>query len=172
MTYDFSVLRGLRKKHGLTINGLSEKCGVSYVALSKLERNQGNPELRTLDRIARALDLPTHHLLALAEGKLPIRAKEQKRKVLGEGQCQWIDLDGTRICLVTAPKGARGNASEMHRNDYEHCYVLDGKLRVQVRGTDYQVGSGEGLVWDCFFDHEYEALQDSQFVCVLSPKRP
>ena len=67
MTYDFAIIRHLRKRLGLTIFGLSEKCGVSYVALSKLERNLGNPELKTLDKIARALGLETHNLLALAE---------------------------------------------------------------------------------------------------------
>lgn len=54
MTYDFTVLRELRKKRKLTIAKLSEMCNVSYVAISKLERNQGNPELKTLDRISRA----------------------------------------------------------------------------------------------------------------------
>ena len=34
MTYDFSILHDLRKTRNMTIADLSEKCGVSYVALS------------------------------------------------------------------------------------------------------------------------------------------
>jgi transcriptional regulator with XRE-family HTH domain len=172
MTYDFTILRTLRKKKGATIGELSQKCGVSYVALSKLERNQGNPELRTLDRISRALGLPTHSLLALAAGKYPVRAKEETRTILEVVDCRFVNLDGTRILFLKAPKGAHGYGPEFHQDDYEHCYVLEGRVRVTIRGTDYDLGPGEGLVWDCLFDHNYEALEKSILIVILIPKRP
>lgn len=172
MPYDFSVLRELRKRRKLTIAQLSELCKVSYVAISKLERSQGNPELKTLDRIAQALDLPTHNLLALAEQKRPTRAKEATCKVLQEGDCRHVDLDGTRIFYITAPKGASGIAPEFHRDDYEHCFVLDGKVRATIRGTPYTLGAGDAIQWDCIFEHNYEVLEDATFIGVLTPKRP
>jgi len=172
MPYDFSVLRELRKRRRLTIARLSELCGVSYVAISKLERNQANPELKTLDRIAQALDLPTHNLLALAEQKRPTRAKATTAKILQTGKCRHVDLGGTRIFYGTAPKGACGVAPEFHRDDYEHCFVLDGKLRASVRGATYTLGPGDALVWDCVFEHNYEVLEDATFIGVLTPKRP
>jgi len=172
MTYDFSVLRELRKRRKLTIARLSELCGVSYVAISKLERNQGNPELKTLDRIAHALDMPTHNLLALAEQKRPTRAKATTAKVLQKGMSRHVDLAGTRIFYVTAPKGACGLSPEFHRDDYEHCFVLDGKVRTNVRGTAYTLGPGDALLWDCIFEHNYEVLEDATFIGVLTPKRP
>jgi len=172
MTYDFSILRELRKKRKLTIAKLSELCGVSYVAISKLERNQGNPELKTLDRISRALQLPTHNLLALAEQKRPIRAEETTCRLLETADCRHVNLDGTRIFVVTAPKGAAGRQAEFHRDDYEHCYVLEGKVKTTVRQTDYTLVPGNGLSWDCIFEHNYEALEDSVFIIVLTPKRP
>ncbi len=172
MTYDFSILRQLRKKRKLTIARLSEMCGVSYVAISKLERSQGNPELKTLDRISEALELPTHNLLALAEQKRPTRAKEATKKVLETGTCRRVNLDGIRIVYITAPKGAHGLEPDFHKDDYEHCYVLSGKVRVTVRGSTYTLGPGDALAWDCFFEHNYEALKDSEFIGVLTPKRP
>lgn len=172
MTYDFSVLRELRKKRGLTISKLSEQCGVSYVALSKLERNQGNPELKTLDRIGRALGMPTHNLLALAEQRHPTHASEKTSKTLGKASCRHVDLDGTRIFCIDAPKGSRGAGTEFHRDDYERCFVLDGKLKITVRGSEYMLGPGEGLCWDCVFEHDFEAVEPSKFITVLTPKRP
>jgi len=172
MTYDFSILRELRKKRQMTIGELSEQCEVSYVALSKLERNQGNPELRTLDRISRALGLPTHNLLALAERKHPVRASEAVCKILDKADCRHVDLDGTRVFCIRAPKGAQGVASEFHDDDYERCFVLDGKVRVTIHGSDYVLKAGQGLCWDCIFEHEYEALEPSTFITILTPKRP
>jgi len=173
MTYDFTILRQLRKKKGLTIANLSELCGVSYVALSKLERNQGNPELKTLDRISRALELPTHNLLALAERKHPVRAKEVRDEPhMEKAKTRHVSLDGVRIIYLEAQKGMAGVAPEMHQDDYEHCYVLKGRVRVTIRGTEHDLGPGEGIVWDCFFDHMYQALEASTFITVLTPKRP
>jgi transcriptional regulator with XRE-family HTH domain len=172
MTYDFSILRELRKKRKLTIAKLSRMSGISYVAISKLERNNANPELKTLDHISEALGLPTHNLLALAEQKRPTRAEEQAQTVLEKAECRHVNLDGIRIFHVTAPKGAHGLQEDFHEDDYEHCFVLEGKVRVTVRGSPYTLGPGDALAWDCFFEHNYEVLEDSQFVAVLTPKRP
>lgn len=172
MTYDFSILRVLRKRRKLTIAQLSKKCGVSYVVLSKLERNLGNPELRTLDRISRALDLPTHNLLALAERKRPAQVQETTSSTLGTGVHRFVNIEGTRIFYVTAPKGATGCGAEYHKDDYEYCYLLKGSLKITIRGSDYTLEAGQALMWDCLFEHNYEALQPSTFIGVLVPKQP
>jgi transcriptional regulator with XRE-family HTH domain len=172
MAYDFSVLRELRKRRNLTINELSSLCGVSYVALSKLERNQGNPELKTLDRISKSLGLASHSLLALAEQQEPMTASERKCLILGKAECRAIDLDGTRLFVVRAHKGAGGDEPSLHRDDYERCFVLEGRVKVTVRGNDYMLRSGEGLMWDSLFDHRYDVQEPSLFIKMLTPKRP
>jgi transcriptional regulator with XRE-family HTH domain len=172
MTYDFSILRVLRKKKGVTIGELSRQSGVSYVALSKLERNQGNPELRTLDRISRALGLATCNFLALAERKHPVQTKEEVRTILDTVTCRFVNLDGTRILYLKAPKGAHGTEPDFLRDDYEFCYVLEGRMKITIRGSDYEVKAGESLVWDCFFDHNFEAMENTDMIIVLVPKRP
>jgi transcriptional regulator with XRE-family HTH domain len=172
MTYDFSILRDLRKRRNLTIAELSEKCGVSYVALSKLERNQANPELKTLDRIAQALRMTTHNFLALADRQRPIQATEQKANILGKATCRFVNLDGTRIFVIRAPKGAVGSEPAFHSDDYERCFVIEGRLKVSVRENEYTLGSGDGLVWDSLYDHAYEAIEATTFIKVLSPKHP
>jgi transcriptional regulator with XRE-family HTH domain len=172
MTYDFSILRELRKRRSMSITALGKKCGVSYVALSKLERNQGNPELKTLDRIALALGIPTHNLLALADQRRPSKAAEQSAKILGKATCRFVNLDGTRIFVIRAPKGSAGSDSAFHSDDYERCFVIEGRLRVVVRENEYTLHAGDGLVWDSVYDHAYEAMEPTTFVKVLSPKHP
>jgi len=171
MAYDFSVLRHVRNRRKLSITSLAKKCGVSYVALSKLERNQGNPELKTLERISRALGMSVHNLLALADQQRPVRAAEQTAKVFGKGTCRYVNLDGTRVFLIKAPKGAAGAEPALHDDDFERCFVLDGRLKVKVRDHEYILGPGDGLCWDSFFDHAYEALEPATFIKVLTPKR-
>ena len=47
-----------REERGLTIIGMSERCGIAKSTLSVLERGKGNPTIETLWAIANALDVP------------------------------------------------------------------------------------------------------------------
>jgi len=171
MTYDFSIIRHLRKKMGLTIYGLSERCGVSYVALSKLERNLGNPELKTLDRIARALSIETHNLLALAEHDRPKIVDSQENVDDNGFVVRNADLAGIRVSFVTAQKGTKGGTVHEHADDYEICLVLSGKLCLHVRDSSYEVNAGQAVRFDCIFEHSYEAVEDTNFIHVIIAKR-
>lgn len=172
MSFDWSVLRRIRKREGMTIHGLSELSGVSYVALSKLERNQANPEFRTIERVSRALGVPTHNLVALAEHRPPYDAREKHKEVAEGFDCRWVAIGKTRVCYVEADAGAAGCAEEFHEHEYEHCYVLSGRVQVTVRDTPYTLKAGEGLGWDSQVDHGYEVLEDATWVTVLTPKQP
>ena len=170
MTYDFSIIRHIRKKLGLTIYGLSEKCGVSYVALSKLERNLGNPELKTLDRIARALGVQTHNLLALAEHDRP-EVVSAEHTLDEHGLNMYRAAFGNIIVShATAAAGSSIDGMHEHRDDYEICFVLKGKVRLVVRNSEYDIVSGQAVRFDCIFEHRYVALEDVEAIHVVTHK--
>ena len=171
MTYDFSIIRHIRKKMGLTIYGLSEKCNVSYVALSKLERNLGNPELKTLDKIARALDMQTHNLLALAEHDRPQIVKAEDSVNEQGFNLNQVEYAGMRIAYVTARAGTAAAAEHRHQDDYEICFILSGKVRLHVRNSVYEIEAGQAVRFDCIFEHRYEVLEDVIFIHILVAKR-
>mgnify|MGYP001837380540 CR=1 FL=1 len=50
--FDFTILRELRKRAGLSIGEVSAESGVSAAVISKLERNRTRAELDTLYRRA------------------------------------------------------------------------------------------------------------------------
>ncbi len=78
--YDFSILRELRKREGLSIAEFSENSGVSASVISKLERNQSVAELETIFRLARVLGLTASDLIALAEKRTAHLASSKKYK--------------------------------------------------------------------------------------------
>jgi len=55
-------IRELRKRQRLSQTELAEKAGVALMTVSRLERGEHDPHVRTLSRIARSLRVP---LLAL-----------------------------------------------------------------------------------------------------------
>ena len=57
---EFVVMQALidaRKDSGMTQKELSEATGISQADISRLEHGNGNPSLRTLQRIAKALKM-------------------------------------------------------------------------------------------------------------------
>lgn len=48
--FDFSVIRTLRLKRGLTAEQLAEKAGTMRVTVAKIEGGCGNPTLETIER--------------------------------------------------------------------------------------------------------------------------
>ncbi len=77
--YNFSVLRDLRKRAGMTIADLSERTGISPAVISKLERNQTTAELKTLFRLSRAFGLTASEMLALVESRTAQCKRESER---------------------------------------------------------------------------------------------
>ncbi|MBR7128479.1 MAG: helix-turn-helix transcriptional regulator, partial [Lentisphaeria bacterium] len=69
MICNFSILRELRKQHGMNIADLAEKSGVSASVISKLERNQSVAEMETLYRLAKVFGLTLSDLISLAENR-------------------------------------------------------------------------------------------------------
>jgi transcriptional regulator with XRE-family HTH domain len=58
-----SNMKHERKRRKLSQSQLSRRAGVSTSYVSMLERNQRTPPLETLERIARALQVPATRLL-------------------------------------------------------------------------------------------------------------
>ena len=57
---EFAIIQAMidaRKESGLTQKELSEKTGITQGDISKLERGNGNPSIRTLKRLAEAMGM-------------------------------------------------------------------------------------------------------------------
>lgn len=57
---EFAIIQAIidaRKKSGLTQNQLAERTGIAQGDISKLENGSGNPSLKTLKRLASAMDM-------------------------------------------------------------------------------------------------------------------
>ncbi|MCB1202895.1 MAG: helix-turn-helix transcriptional regulator [Verrucomicrobiae bacterium] len=93
-------IRALRLEQGLTIPQLAEKAGVSAGLLSQLENAEGekaNPNLQTLQKIARALNVTIGDLLGNAIAKshriIPERIDKGLSEFITSSRRRGIELD-------------------------------------------------------------------------------
>jgi transcriptional regulator with XRE-family HTH domain len=161
--YDFSVLRNLRKREGRTIHDVSTASGISAAVISKLERNQSQAELETLYKLGRVFGMTATDLMAMAESPLAHRQDETDHRV-EKFRFRKVRFANV-VCLSgEALAGAKVSRPEIHRDDYEICWVLKGKIRLSLPHELLEIGAGQSLQFDAIQEHSYEAMEDSSFI--------
>lgn len=163
--YDFSVLRELRKRESLSIAIVSERSGVSPAVISKLERNHCVAELETLFKLSRVFGMSATDLLALAESRTAHK-KDATTHTSGGFEFETIQYANVHALHGKAGAGATVSRPEVHRDDYEVCWVLKGKVRFRLPQETHELAAGQAIQFDAILDHTYEALEDCEIVIV------
>ena len=147
----------------MTIASLSERTGISSAVISKLERNQSVAELKTLFRMARAFGLTAAELLALVESRTA-QCKHEADRIAGDFHFRQIEFANARCFFADAPKGAKRSNPDAHRDDFEICWVLAGKVRIDLPHESHVLSPGDCLQFDAVFEHTYEVLEDCRII--------
>lgn len=161
LTLDFSVVRDLRKRAGMTLEDVSQKSGVSIAGLSKLERNQNMIELDTLYRLARVFGLSATDLLNLAES-CSAHCKDAESYTSGPFDFQKISFKGIDCFQATAKQGGNLTKPEAHGDEFEICWLRSGSIRITLPRETHLLKPGQALKFDAALAHSYEILEDSE----------
>jgi len=161
--YDFSVLRQLRKSRAFTIADVAESSGISPAVISKLERNQSQAELETLFKLARVFGLSATDLLALAERRTA-HATSAFKYTSGGFNFESVQYGNIKCFHGFAGRGNVISHPEMHRDNYELCWVIKGKIRISLPNEKHVLNAGDALQFDAILEHRYEALANLEVV--------
>lgn len=158
---DFSVIRDLRKRSGMTLEAVSQRSGVSIAGLSKLERNQNMVELDTLYRLARVFGLSATDLLSLAES-CAAQVKEAEVYQSGPFHFEKLTFKGLSCFQATAHAGDSLTKPEAHGDEFEICWVRSGKIGIALPKEKHVLSAGQAIKFDAALEHTYEIHEDSE----------
>ncbi len=148
-----ATLQALRQAQGLSLDELSRRAGVSKSMLSQIERNQANPTVAVVWRLANALRVELSELLGGERPAAPpielVGAHSTPSLSSPDGQCRLRILGPIELAgqfewyeLTVQPGGAL--ESEAHEpGSREHLSVLVGELEVTAAGGKQWVKTGE-----------------------------
>ncbi|WP_294768503.1 XRE family transcriptional regulator [uncultured Rhodoferax sp.] len=160
-----SKLQEIRKAQKLSLDELSKRAGVSKSMLSEVERNQANPTVGVLWRLASALGLSLSDLLAggnadkasptvelVPAHSIPVTTSPDGKctlRILGPialaGKVEWYEL-------AVEPGGVL--ASEPHEaGAREHLSVLSGTLTVQAAESSKVLKPGDSARYAADVQH-------------------
>ncbi|MGC9452941.1 MAG: helix-turn-helix domain-containing protein [Oceanipulchritudo sp.] len=163
--FDFSILREIRKREGLTLEEVSHRSGLSIAVISRLERNQTSAELETLYKLGRVFGMSATDLLALSESRMAHLKGEESYRSDGF-QFRVIRYANHACFLGEAKAGAHIRKPEIHHDDHETCWVIEGKVRLGLPHETVELSTGQSLQFDAIQEHSYEAVEDSKLILV------
>ncbi|TDP74815.1 helix-turn-helix domain-containing protein [Roseateles toxinivorans] len=148
-----ATLQAMRQGQGLSLDELSRRAGVSKSMLSQIERNQANPTVAVVWRLANALRVELSELLGGERPAAPaietVAAHATPSMSSPDGLCQLrilgpIDLAGQFEWyeLTVQPGGALESAAH-EPGSREHLSVLSGSLEVSAAASVQRLKAGE-----------------------------
>jgi XRE family transcriptional regulator, regulator of sulfur utilization len=164
--FDFSVIRTLRSKRGLTAEQLAEKAGVARVTVAKIEGGEGNPTLDTIRALSNVFQLSASELIRLAEVE---QCEEPEVKSFRDKgmDVNHIYFPGFEIFHIRAGTGLRYISNpEYHDNTAEVCLIISGKIRVKIAGQFYEMETGMAMRFKALQEHEFEIIEDADFLMI------
>ena len=175
-------LRDLRRRRALTLQALSEESGVSTGMLSQMERGVSAPSIRTLQRVAEALEVPIGWFFSDApssSGAPPWVLRRPDRRVLSLGangvtkELLAPAGDGAiELLYVTLePGGSSGPTAYTHAGE-DAGLVLEGSLRVEVDGQTCILVAGDAFRFKSALPHRFENAAPARTVVLWAVTPP
>ncbi len=162
--FDFSVIRTLRLKRGLSAEQLAQNAGMTRATITKIESGAGNPTLETIQALSSAFNLSSSELIRLAEVVHCEEAvvKSSREKAMNVDHIWFPNFE---IYHIRAETGYRKLSDPQHHdNTSEVCLVLSGKVSVAVAGQFYELGPGMAMRFKALQEHEFNILEDAEFL--------
>lgn len=174
------TVQRLRKAYNLSLSELSEQSGVAKSIISQIERNETNPTLATIWRLAQALDVSIERVLQAAEDE-PFVDKTSKGDTpiltSDDGKCRlsiigWIKtVEWLQWYEFSADPGGVLESDPHQRGSIECLSVREGELEVEVAGVIEKAKAGETLRYRCDRPHTIRNVSDkpaqATMVCIL-----
>jgi len=160
-----------RKQMGLSLRELATRAGVSASFLSQVERGRSNPSLKTLQAIAKTLDVPIFYLL--------VEDGSEKHHLVrrGEGQRSGFATPNVNLEVFSPGPEARrrmlafvgrfqpGYSEETvpSRRPTEECIiVLKGRLKIELESGSCVLNEGDSITFDGMDIRRLTALGDQE----------
>jgi transcriptional regulator with XRE-family HTH domain len=146
-----SQIRQLRQARGLKLQELSDRSGVSVSMLSMLERGVAGASIGTLVAVSSAVGVHMSDLFEAEpeEKSLVRRLTDQLQVTSGNGVLRRLvhqdGASGLEMVVNEYAPGTSSGAGLTHHGGTEFGIVIDGELVVEVEGTRYELGVGDGI---------------------------
>lgn len=173
-------LKTTRLKNGLTIQELAKRADVSSNMISRIERGLTIPSVEILMRLASSFGMSMNYFVEEAEkgstlvhtlnghGE-PIFFFEDKHQIFS--LTQGLRDPNFSVFLDILEPGCNSGEGGMVHSGEEFAYVLEGQIVFIVEGEEYQLGTGDSIIFKASRPHRWTNItkERAKILWVVSP---
>ncbi|MBQ4425888.1 MAG: cupin domain-containing protein [Lachnospiraceae bacterium] len=162
-------LKAIREEKEYTLKQVSEKSGLSIGFISQVERDQTDPSLSSLKKMAEALDVKLGSLF---------EQEEAAHEVVKRGEGRFLKIDSKVTCelLASTPgkimesmfkmvePGGESGLVDPHAGE-EFILVQEGSLHVMIGSNHYDLHPGDSVYFEGNQPHAWSNKGDK--TCVV-----
>ena len=156
-------LRELREARNISMRALATRSGLSANALSMIERGRASPSVSTLYKLADALGISiTSFFGSDSQRKQVVYLKVDERSRMSFTRGIFEGLGGEQFVgriepfMLTLESNANSGPRSMTHTGHEFVFCLRGELEYQVERQDYQLSSGDSLLFAAHLKHRWK----------------
>ena len=164
--FDFSIIRTLRKKMGLSAEELAKRAKVTRATVAKIEAGDGNPTIDTIEALSSVFKINSSELIRLAEAA---QSEFATTKIFETEKFNGfhIQFPNFEVYAIRADAGARKEADfRYHENTAEICMVLSGTVKANVAGQSHILGPGMALRFKALHEHSFDVIEKAEFLLI------
>ncbi len=170
-------LRRLRQQHGLTLDALALRCGVSRAMISKIERGAAVPTTTVLGKLAAGLGVGLSQLVGDQQAREPVLLRPEAQAAYRDPGTGFLRRSLSPLfpdrrvdfAFNSLPAGQSAVFAPHQRGVEEYLFVSRGEVVVVVDGERFLVGQGSSLFYHGHVVHEFrnESPETAEFFVVI-----
>jgi transcriptional regulator with XRE-family HTH domain len=147
-------IRTRRKELEISLRELARKIDLTASFLSQIEREQVEPSIKSLRKIADALEVPLFYFLAENDNSKPVVRSDRRKRLQLPGSrvvCELLTPDITRkmeMFMVSVEPSQKNIAQPLAQPTEECILVLQGQLYVKLGDDEYELEAGDSIYFD------------------------
>lgn len=166
-------LRALRRQHGLSLEQLAQRTGLTKSFLSKLERAASSPSISTVLKLAQAYDIGVaqlvgQHELSDDESVTVVRRADREPLVgrAGADGNRYEAMAGRRRFkmmnpfVIYPPREKETEATAFPHSGEEFLFVVKGNVEVSVAEHTFVLETGDCVYFDAELPHSVLTVGD------------
>jgi transcriptional regulator with XRE-family HTH domain len=168
----------IRTQIGWTLKKLANQSKLNINTLSMVEKGKTSPSIGTLQRLARALDVPITSFFSSSDLSTQIVYTEHNHRP--EATCCHAliqnlgkDLKDNTIepFIITMEKNAGSGGRTLVHTGFEFAYCLSGEILYLIEEMEYPMSAGDSIVFPAQLPHRWENTYkgESQMIIVFTP---
>ncbi len=155
-------LRALREKQGWSLRELADRCGLSFNAISRIERGENSPTVSTLHLLATALNVSITAFFEDGHDRATVFIRRDRRL---RSDANGISMESLGIglrnqqlepFLVSIASGAGNMNDPVVHGGEEFVLCLEGTISYRVNDETYALEAGDSLLFEATQPHCFE----------------